>query len=178
MPVGACGPGLVVLLGVARGDGADRGRHAWRARWRGYGSSRTTEGKFDRSLVETGGEALVVSQFTLISAGRARRELAPTSPERPRANSAEPLYERFCESLRGLGVPVATGRFGARMQVELVNDGPVTIVLEVEAKADTRFLSPAVEARDSGALHAHRRCYPLRTAFHCLTKWARGAHFC
>jgi D-tyrosyl-tRNA(Tyr) deacylase len=84
-------------------------------------------GKFDLSLLDTGGEALVVSQFTLIAdtaKGNRPSFGGAASPER-----AEPLYERFCQALRELGVPVATGSFGARMAVELVNDGPVTVVV-------------------------------------------------
>jgi len=87
------------------------------------------DGKFDRSLIDTGGAALVVSQFTLI-ADTARRN-RPSFSRAARPEKAEPIYERFCGALRHLGVPVETGVFGARMQVELVNDGPVTIVLDV-----------------------------------------------
>ena len=85
------------------------------------------EGKFDRSLLDTGGEALVVSQFTLIAdTAKGNR---PSFTEAAPPEEAEPVYERFCEALRGEGVPVARGVFGARMQIELVNEGPVTIVL-------------------------------------------------
>jgi D-tyrosyl-tRNA(Tyr) deacylase len=86
------------------------------------------EGRFDRSLLDVGGEALVVSQFTLI-AGLQKGTRPDFSQAAPR-EEAEPMYEAFCEALRGVGVPVATGVFGARMTVEIVNDGPVTIVLE------------------------------------------------
>ncbi|MDX6399027.1 MAG: D-aminoacyl-tRNA deacylase, partial [Gaiellaceae bacterium] len=86
------------------------------------------EGRFDRSLLETGGEALVVSQFTLIAnTGKGNR---PSFADAAAPEQAEPLYERFCAALRELGIPVGQGVFGARMAVELVNDGPVTIVLE------------------------------------------------
>jgi D-aminoacyl-tRNA deacylase len=85
-------------------------------------------GKFDCSLLDTGGAALVVSQFTLIAdTARGNR---PSFSHAARPESAEPLYERFCAELRARGVEVATGVFGARMAVELVNDGPVTVVLE------------------------------------------------
>ena len=78
-----------------------------------------------------GGGALVVSQFTLLGDTTRQKGTRPDfSQAAPRAG-AEPLYERFCAELRDLGVPVATGVFGAHMAVELVNDGPVTIVLEV-----------------------------------------------
>jgi D-tyrosyl-tRNA(Tyr) deacylase len=86
------------------------------------------EGQFDRSLLDVSGAALVVSQFTLIAdTGRGNR---PSFSGAARPERAEPLYERFCAALRELGVAVETGVFGARMEVELVNDGPVTIVLE------------------------------------------------
>src|SRR5262249_38417646 len=86
------------------------------------------EGKFDRSLLDAGGAALVVSQFTLI-ADTAKGNRPSFSHAAP-PERAEPLYERFCAALRALGVDVATGEFGARMAVELVNDGPVTVVLD------------------------------------------------
>ena len=87
------------------------------------------EGKFDRSLLDTGGEALVVSQFTLLAdTAKGNR---PSFSDAARPEVAEPLYERVVQGLRDLGVHVATGAFGARMSVELVNDGPVTIVLDI-----------------------------------------------
>ena len=86
-------------------------------------------GRFDRSVADTGGSALVVSQFTLLAdTAKGNR---PSFTEAARPEQAEPLYEAFCAALRDLGVPVQTGVFGARMQVELVNDGPVTIVLGI-----------------------------------------------
>ena len=123
---GEIGPGLVVLLGVAQGDGA--AEVEWLAgkvaRLRIFGDDR---GKFDRSLLDVGGAALVVSQFTLIAdtAKGNRPDFSGTATR----EEAEPLYEQFCEALRGLGVPVETGVFAARMAVEIVNEGPVTIVL-------------------------------------------------
>jgi D-aminoacyl-tRNA deacylase len=86
------------------------------------------EGKFDRSLLDTGGAALVVSQFTLIA--DTRKGNRPSFGHAARPEEAEPLVSRFAEALRGLGVAVETGVFGARMKIALVNDGPVTIVLE------------------------------------------------
>jgi D-tyrosyl-tRNA(Tyr) deacylase len=124
---GEIGRGLCVLLGVARSDGpAEAERLAGRvARLRVFPDE---EGRFDRSLLDVGGAALVVSQFTLI-ADTAKGNRPSFSEAAPPAE-AERLYERFCEALRELGVPVETGVFGAVMKVELVNDGPVTIVLD------------------------------------------------
>jgi D-tyrosyl-tRNA(Tyr) deacylase len=116
-----------VLLGVARGDALeDAQRLAGKvARLRVFENA---EGKFDRSLLDVEGAALVVSQFTLIA--ETAKGNRPSFSDAAPPEEAEPLYEAFCEALRGLGVPVETGVFGARMQLELVNDGPVTIVLE------------------------------------------------
>jgi D-aminoacyl-tRNA deacylase len=126
--VGAIGAGVVVLLGVAAEDTtAEAERLAGKvARLRVFEDE---AGKFDRSLLEAGGEALVVSQFTLIAdTAKGNR---PSFAGAARPEQAEPLYERFSAALRELGPRVATGVFGARMAVELVNDGPVTIVLDV-----------------------------------------------
>jgi D-tyrosyl-tRNA(Tyr) deacylase len=114
------------LLGVAEGDDeAEAVRLAEKtARLRIFENE---EGKFDRSLLDTGGEALVVSQFTLLAdTAKGNR---PSFSGAARPELAEPLYERFVQALRELGVQVETGAFGARMTVELVNDGPVTIVI-------------------------------------------------
>ena len=130
-PIGEVGPGLCVLLGVATTDDVDVAeRLAGRvARLRVFENE---AGKFDRSLLDTGGAVLVVSQFTLI-AGTAKGNRPSFAAAAP-PQLAEPLYERFCEALRGLGAHVETGLFGARMDVELVNDGPVTIILDVEGR--------------------------------------------
>jgi D-tyrosyl-tRNA(Tyr) deacylase len=125
--VGEIGPGLCVLLGVAREDDeAAAERLAGRvARLRIFEND---EGKFDRSVLDASGAALVVSQFTLIAdTAKGNR---PSFTQAAPPELAEPLYERFCAGLREVGVPVATGVFGARMRVELVNDGPVTILLD------------------------------------------------
>jgi D-aminoacyl-tRNA deacylase len=122
------GAGLCVLLGVARGDDAAAAeRLAGRiARLRIFEND---EGRFDRSLLEVGGTALVVSQFTLL--GDTSKGNRPSFTDAAPPEAAEPLYERFCAELRALAVEVATGAFGARMEVELTNDGPVTIVLDI-----------------------------------------------
>lgn len=127
--VGAIETGLVVLLGVAREDTAQAAaRLAARvARLRVFEGDTP---RFDRSLVDVGGAALVVSQFTLITDLGSRKGARPDFSGAARPEVAEPLYERFSRELRGLGVPVETGVFGARMSVELVNEGPVTIILE------------------------------------------------
>lgn len=121
------GPGLLVLLGIAHGDDDEEARRlaAKLARLRVFEDG---TGRFDRSLVDTGGAALVVSQFTLLANTAKGNRPSFTAAARP--EHAEPVYESFCGALRELGVPVETGVFGARMQVELVNDGPVTITLE------------------------------------------------
>jgi D-aminoacyl-tRNA deacylase len=125
--VGEIGRGVCVLLGIARTDGqAEAERLAGRvARLRIFEND---EGRFDRSLRDVDGAALVVSQFTLIADTAKGNRPSFTNAARP--EQAEPPYESFCAALRELGVEVSAGRFGARMTVELVNDGPVTIVLE------------------------------------------------
>ena len=130
--VGEVGAGLCVLLGVAEGDGdAEATQLAGKiARLRIFADG---DGRFDRSLLDTGGAALVVSQFTLIAdTAKGNR---PSFAGAARPEQAEPLYERFRQELRDLGVPVEAGVFGAKMQVELVNDGPVTIILDVDPRA-------------------------------------------
>ena len=124
--VGEIGAGLCVLLGVARGDGeGDAERLAAKiARLRIFPDE---EGRFDRSVVDVGGSALIVSQFTLLA--NTAKGNRPSFSDAAPPEEAEPLYERFCAGLRELGVPVQQGVFGAAMRVELVNDGPVTIVL-------------------------------------------------
>jgi D-tyrosyl-tRNA(Tyr) deacylase len=127
--VGAIDVGLLVLLGIAGADSdAEAERLAGKiARLRIFAAD---DGRFDRSLLDTSGEALVVSQFTLLADVSKGNRPGFSSAARP--EEARPLYERFCDALRALGVTVQTGVFGAQMQVELVNDGPVTIVLDTE----------------------------------------------
>jgi D-aminoacyl-tRNA deacylase len=127
-PGGEIGRGLCVLLGVARGDGEE---HAVRlaakvARLRIFPDD---EGRFDRSVADVAGAVLVVSQFTLLAdTARGNR---PSFADAAPPEEAETLYERFCAELRTLGLPVETGVFAARMEVELVNHGPVTIVVDL-----------------------------------------------
>jgi len=128
--VGEIGLGFVVLLGVERGDRVeDAVRLAGKvARLRIFEDD---VGKFDRSLLDVGGAALVVSQFTLIADSKRQKGTRPDFSRAAPPEVAEPLYEHVVQALRDLGVPVQTGVFGASMQVALVNDGPVTIILDV-----------------------------------------------
>ena len=126
-PGGAIERGMCILLGVARDDdvAAARGLAGKIARLRIFEND---EGRFDRSLLDVAGAALVVSQFTLIA--DTRKGNRPSFSEAAPPEVAESLYETFCAELTALGVRVERGVFGARMAVELVNDGPVTIVLD------------------------------------------------
>ena len=122
-----CGPGLLVLLGVAVDDDEKRARALAGkiARLRVFEDA---DGRFDRSLLDVGGDALVVSQFTLLA--DTHKGNRPSFTDAAPPEIAEPLYLRFCEALESAGVRVGQGVFGARMDVALVNEGPVTIVLE------------------------------------------------
>lgn len=128
--VSSCSAGVVVLLGVATGDTcSDAERLAGKvARLRVFEND---DGRFDRSLTDAGGEALVVSQFTLIADTRKGNRPSFTGAARP--EDAEPVYDAYCAALEREGVRVARGVFGARMEVTLVNDGPVTIILDAQA---------------------------------------------
>jgi D-tyrosyl-tRNA(Tyr) deacylase len=125
--VGEIGPGLLLLVGFRDGDGEPALR--WMADkvigLRVFGDE---EGKMNRSVADAGGSLLVVSQFTLY--GDASRGRRPSFVEAAPPEAAVPLYERFVALLRDTGLPVATGEFGAAMEVELTNDGPVTLILE------------------------------------------------
>ncbi len=125
--VGRIGTGLVVLLGVAQGDGPEEARRL-AAKVSDLRIFADEENRFNRSLLETSGQALVVSQFTLLADVRKGRRPSFTTAATP--DEASQLVDAFAEALRELGVPVATGRFGAHMLVELENDGPVTLVLD------------------------------------------------
>ena len=119
--------GLLVLLGVSAGDTAAEAR--WLAdKVVGLRIFNDADGKMNRSVAEIGGAVLVVSQFTLY--GDCRKGRRPSFVGAAGPEVAVPLYEAFVDAVKALGVPVATGRFGAMMQVELVNDGPVTLILD------------------------------------------------
>jgi D-tyrosyl-tRNA(Tyr) deacylase len=124
--VAASGAGVAVLLGVANGDSLETAeRLAGKiARLRIFENE---EGRLDRSLLDVEGEALVVSQFTLIA--DTKKGNRPSFSDAARPELAEPVYESFCSALEAEGLRVARGVFGARMEVVLVNDGPVTIIL-------------------------------------------------
>jgi D-tyrosyl-tRNA(Tyr) deacylase len=133
--VGAIEQGLVILLGIGAGDGEAEARLLAEkiAHMRIFGDA---EGRFNLSLLDVGGAALVISQFTLYA--DTRRGRRPSFSEAALPELAQPLVERFCAALRALGVTVETGRFGAMMRVELVNEGPVTIMLDTQELARPR----------------------------------------
>lgn len=125
--IAAIGAGVVILLGIGHGDGEEQA---------GYLAEKIANlrifedeaGKINRSLLEVGGEAIVVSQFTLYADTRKGRR--PSFIEAALPETARPLVERFARMLKELGVATQTGEFGAHMLVEIENDGPVTILLE------------------------------------------------
>ncbi len=119
--------GMVVLLGVMAGDGPERAR-ALAGRVAHFRFFADEEGRMNRSVLETGGAALVVSQITLAADGRKGRR--PSLDDAAPGALAEECYREFVRALEALGVPTQTGVFGAPMEVELVNHGPVTFVLE------------------------------------------------
>ena len=124
---GEIGPGLLLLVGFIETDG--EAALSWMAeKVAGLRVFADEEGRMNRSVEEADGALLVVSQFTLY--GDARKGRRPSFVEAARPEVAIPLYERFLDLLRGTGRPVETGEFGAMMSVELVNDGPVTLILE------------------------------------------------
>ncbi|MEM8850169.1 MAG: D-aminoacyl-tRNA deacylase [Pseudomonadota bacterium] len=125
--VGRCGPGLMILVCAMQGDD-DSNANALAARIAKLRIFRDDDGRMNHSILDTGGQALVVSQFTLAadtSRGNRPGFSMAAPPER-----GERLYERFAQSLRDQGISVETGRFGADMAVHLVNDGPVTIPID------------------------------------------------
>ena len=125
--VGAIGPGLCVLLGVARDDGPETAASLARkiAHLRIFPNA---EGRFDLSLLDTGGGALVISQFTLIA--DTTRGQRPSFSDAASPDHAKEIYKLFVQELRQQKVAVETGSFGATMALELINDGPVTLVLD------------------------------------------------
>ncbi|MDH4411033.1 MAG: D-aminoacyl-tRNA deacylase [Verrucomicrobiales bacterium] len=129
---GEIGPGFLILLGVEEGDTATD--VAWLVgKILPMRVFEDEDGKMNRSILDTGGDALVVSQFTLHA--RTKKGTRPSFDRAARPEVAIPLYERFVAELSaGLGKPIATGEFGAMMKVALVNDGPVTILLDSRVK--------------------------------------------
>ena len=127
--LGEIGPGLLVLLGVGHDDGPEQ--CTWLAnKIAGLRIFGDDQGKFNLSLEDVGGQVLVVSQFTLW--GDCRKGRRPSFGRAAPPELAEPLYQDFCRRLRERGLGVATGRFGAMMEVELVNQGPVTLLLDTD----------------------------------------------
>ena len=127
--VGAIGPGLLALVGVREGD--TQAEADWlAAKLAQLRIFADADGRFNLSLLDMGGAALVVSQFTLY--GDARKGRRPDFIRAARPEVAEPLVSYLVEKLRAAGIPTETGRFGAHMDVRLTNDGPVTLILERE----------------------------------------------
>jgi D-tyrosyl-tRNA(Tyr) deacylase len=125
--IGEIGRGLLVLLGVSRTDSAAQA--AWLAdKIAGLRIFEDADGKMNRGVADVNGAVLVVSQFTLY--GDCAKGRRPSFIDAAAPEQAIPLYEAFIQALRAQGLPTATGRFGAMMQVELVNDGPVTLILD------------------------------------------------
>lgn len=124
---GEIGRGLLVLLGVAEGDGPDDADYL-AEKTVGLRIFEDDDGKMNRSLAEVEGAMLVVSQFTLL--GDCRKGRRPSFIAAARPEQADQLYQRFVEAVRGQGIPTATGRFQQHMNVALINDGPVTILLD------------------------------------------------
>jgi D-tyrosyl-tRNA(Tyr) deacylase len=128
--IATIGPGLLILIGVGPGDD-DAVAEALAHKVAELRIFRDEAGRTNRSLLDVGGEALVVSQFTLFA--DTRRGRRPGFTGAAPADQAIPRYERFAAALEGMGVRVGRGRFGAEMEVELVNDGPFTIWLDTDA---------------------------------------------
>jgi D-tyrosyl-tRNA(Tyr) deacylase len=126
-PIAKIGHGLVIMLGIGQGDTEEKAR---------FLAEKTAtlrvftdfEGKFNQSLLDVNGAALVISQFTLY--GDTRKGRRPSFSEAARPEVAAPLVEKFAGFLSAMGLPVQTGSFGAHMLVEIENDGPVTMMLE------------------------------------------------
>ena len=125
--VGQIGYGLLVLLGVSRSD-VEKDADYLSDKIVHLRIFEDDNGKMNRSLIETGGDIMVVSQFTLL--GDCRKGRRPSFVEAAPPERAEKLYNYFVDQLKSRGIPVATGQFQAKMAVSLVNDGPVTLILE------------------------------------------------
>lgn len=125
--VGQIGPGLLVLLGISRSD-EEKDADYLTDKIVHLRIFEDDEGKMNRSLIEKGGEIMVVSQFTLL--GDCRKGRRPSFIEAAPPDKAEELYEYFVGQLESKGTTVATGQFGAKMKVSLINDGPVTLIIE------------------------------------------------
>jgi len=125
--VAAIGSGFLALVGVGDED-TDADADVVAAKVAGLRVFSDSDGRFNESLADAGGAVLVVSQFTLL--GDVRRGRRPSFSKAAAPEVAEPLVDRFADGLRGAGIEVATGVFGAMMQVRLVNDGPVTLVID------------------------------------------------
>ena len=124
---GEIGQGLLVLLGVTHADTKEQG-HWLAEKIAGLRIFNDDDGKMNRDVAEIGGGILVVSQFTLY--GDSKKGRRPSFVDAAPPEIAVPLYEGFVNAIKALGIPTATGRFGAMMQVELVNDGPVTLIVD------------------------------------------------
>ena len=130
---GRIGPGLVVLVGVERGDTFEDSRYlAAKIRELRVFKDRVSPNRMDLSVADAGGAVLVISQFTL--AGDCRKGRRPSFDDAAPADLARPLYEAVVSDLRTSGLPVATGEFQATMQVALINDGPVTLLLDTKKR--------------------------------------------
>lgn len=132
--IGQIGRGLVILLGVEQGD-SERDSSYLAQKSAELRIFADDEGKMNRSVKDVGGSALVISQFTLLADWRKGRRPGFTRAAAPA--DGERLYLHFAEQLKSLDVPVALGIFGAHMEIALVNDGPVTLILENQARADS-----------------------------------------
>lgn len=159
--IGAIERGLLVLLGIAPADTIDD------VRWLSEKTARLRifndeAGKMNLSVADVGGAVLVVSQFTLY--GDCRKGRRPSFIDAAPPNVAVPLYEAFVNALRSLGLQVRTGRFGAMMQVELVNDGPVTIIADSlqhnDLGRDDNPRAAKSDASDASAILAALRSLP------------------
>jgi len=142
--VAAIGPGLLLLVGIEASDGEEVVRSAV-AKLAGLRIFPDDDGKMNHSVLDTEGEVLVVSQFTLL--GDMTRGRRPSFTAAAAPDVAAPLIDYMVEELRRTGVPTRTGVFGASMEVELVNDGPVTLLLDVQTATPGSAASPASASR-------------------------------